>query len=200
MKNTIILILSILVIGLGSYVIFDKVGNSNKTKQENNIVDKKDNNDNIPSNPSSISVSDAVNYKEGYFQLLNVKLPKIIGTSSTIEKINNSILNEIIPKTYFFDVCQEDVEGCIDSNSKVDYNYIIKNNVLAIEIYSSGIKAPATNSGNFTANYFYDISNDQQLSLKDAANKMDAEIEYVEGPVYDHMNISNNEIKVYIHQ
>ena len=182
MKNTIILILSLLVIGLGSYVIFDKVINKNDSSNENTSSSKTEN---------SVSVVDAVNYKEGY---LSVRLPKITGNTESINQINNKILNEVLPKTNTYSAAQEEVKGSINENSKIEYQYDIANNVLILQIYSSNISMPATNGGNFNTNYFYDILNDKELTLKEAADKIGYEIEYTEGPVLYGAFISDKKI------
>ena len=52
MKNTIIVILSVLVIGLGSYIVFDKVIN-NKTQEQKNSAEQNEKNSSNQSNQSA---------------------------------------------------------------------------------------------------------------------------------------------------
>ena len=172
----------ILTLLLGGYIIYDKI----MTKPENNVVEhnnsnetaKENQNSQTPVSSNTISVLDAVNYTDSYYKLFKVKLPKIVGTNSQIiSKLNDTILNEVLPRTYGHAVCHAVMgNDCMNKGSTVDYNYIIKNNIVAIYIYSSvpdGAKAmPASGGGLFHYNYFYDITNDKTLSLGEAAEKM----------------------------
>ena len=184
-NKTIVGILVLFVIStllLGGYIIYDKI----ITKPENNSVEQNNSNGIEKGNQNSqtqvsndtISVLDAVNYTDDYYKLFKVKLPKIVGANSQVlSKLNDTILNEVLPRTYGHAVCHAEMEDdCMNKGSTVDYSYIVKNNVVAIYIYSSvpdGANAmPASGNGLFYYNYFYDITNDKSLSLGEAAERM----------------------------
>lgn len=160
-----LVIFTILTILLGGYIVYDKV----ITKPNNNAESKSD---------DSISVSDAVNYTDTYYNLFKVKLPKIEGINSkTVTEINEKILNDVLPRTYAHVICHaEGEDNCMDKGSTVNYSYAVKNNIVAIYVYSSvpnGANAmSASGDGLFYYNYFYDISNDKVLNLGEAAEKM----------------------------
>ena len=64
----------------------------------------------------------------------------------------------------------------MDKGSSVDYEYLIKENIVIIYINSfvpEGVhSAPAAGSGQFSANYFYDITNDRILTLDEGTDKL----------------------------
>lgn len=127
-----------------------------------------------------VSVVDALNYSDGYYKLFKVKLPRIVGNTDTIEKLNLKILNEVLPLTYA-DVASHamtaDTENIsMDKGSIYDYTYVIKNNILIIYIYSTvpegGSTIPATEAGLNRNTYYYDIINDEILTIGDVASKL----------------------------
>ena len=162
-KTILLAVFAILTFILSGYTIYDKI-----LKTEN----------------EAISIADAVNYTDGYYNIFNVKLPKIVGKNSkNISKLNDTILNEVLPSTYGHVACHTILDNeCMNEGSTVDYRYIIKNNVVAIYVYSSapnGAKAvPATGDGLFKYNYFYDIKNDKILTFDEAAIKMGITLNY----------------------
>ncbi len=162
-KTILLAVFAILTFILSGYTIYDKI-----LKTEN----------------EAISIADAVNYTDGYYNIFNVKLPKIVGKNSkNISKLNDTILNEVLPSTYGHVACHAILDNeCMNEGSTVDYRYIIKNNVVAIYVYSSvpnGAKAvPATGDGLFKYNYFYDIKNDKILTFDEAAIKMGITLNY----------------------
>ncbi len=171
----------ILTLAFGGYIVYNKViakPNSIVAEQNNN-TENRDNQNEIKTDTSdSISILDAVNYTDSYYNLFKVKLPKITGVDSkTITELNETILNEVLPRTYAHAICHAEAEDdCMNKGSTVNYSYAIKNNIVAIYIYSSvpnGANAmPASGDGLFYYNYFYDILNDKTLNLGDATEKM----------------------------
>lgn len=189
-----------------------------KTNNSNNVA--KSNN----SETNDISVVDAVDYSDGYYQLFKIKLPKIIGNTETIDELNKKILNEVLPLTYADVACHAVTEDnlekygeptAMDKGSIYDYKYIIKNNILVICIYSSvpegGSVIPATNGGLEYISYYYDIANDKILSMGEAARLLELNIKGLEKAdgetikTYDELEynyiiqIEGNEIKLVNH-
>lgn len=169
--------------------------NSSQSESINNKI--KDTNKDIQSSKNeadNISVADAVNYSDGYYQLFKVKLPKIVGNTKTIDELNAKILNEVLPKTYSDVAAHTEVKSAMDKGSMYDYKYIIKNNILIIYIYSSvpegGSVIPATGGGLESISYYYDITNDKILSIGEAAKALGLSLNGIEA--YD-----GTEIKAY---
>ena len=190
-KNIIIYVLTIiLTIALGVGIGFgvsklsqnnneQEVKDNNENIEETEDKDDKSNSDNSTNNieERNIEVITAVNYVDEYYKKFYIKLPKITGNSETIVKLNNKILNEILPKTYSNPICHAEMEdGCMDKGSSVDYKYLIKDNIVIIYIYSyvptGGKLAPQSGNGLLNYNYFYDITNDKMLSLAEATDRL----------------------------
>lgn len=195
--------------------ILDLTDEINSLKSKNNIIqadkdndckntiqtekDNDKNNDNelneIKSN--DISVVDALDYSDGYYQLFKVKLPKIVGNTETIEKLNFKMLNEILPLTYCDVVTYSDTrdteEVSMDKGSIYNYRYAIENDILIIYIYSSvpegGSVMPASWSGLNSKGYYYDISNDEILTIGEAASKLELDLDGLE--TIDHNSITS---------
>lgn len=142
----------------------EKVEVKTYTAKSNNIESK------------DISVVDAVNYSDGYYNLFKIKLPKINGNTKTIAELNAKILNDVLPRTYSDVVGHATIEEAMDKGAFYDYKYIIKNNILIIYIYSSvpegGSLMPTTGGGLEHCSYYYDIVNDKILTISEVANKL----------------------------
>ena len=137
-------------------------------------------NDNTKQN-WNISITDAVNFTDGYYNMFKIKLPKIVGNSKTIEELNTKILNEQFPKTYDCIIGKASVPEAYENGAITEYKHIIKNNVLVIYIYTgfpAGSKVVGK-SGTSGANgsYYYDIKNDKILSVGQAAKALEMKIE-----------------------
>jgi len=134
-----------------------------------------------------ISVVDAVNYIDGYYNLFKVRLPRIVGNSETVDELNEKILNESLRRTTGDPVChaltEKDNPVAMDKGSIHDYKYIIKDNILIIYIYSSvpdgGTDIPATGGGLWYSSYCYDISNDKIISTGEAAKILNLSLDNV---------------------
>lgn len=131
---------------------------------------------------NNISVVDALNYSAGYYNLFKVKLPRIVGNTNVIEKLNLKILNEILPLTYE-NVLSHAVTDftAMDKGSICDYKYSIDNNILIIYIFSTvpegGSVSPETGGGLYYRSYHYDIVNDKILSVGETAELLKLELE-----------------------
>jgi len=133
-------------------------------------------------NTATITVEDAVNYVDGYYRLFKVKLPKVVGNTDTIEKLNLKILNEVLPFTYADVVCHAETDKtAMDKGSIYDYKYSIDNNILVIYVFSTvpegGSVIPATGGGLNYFSYHYDIINDKILSVGETAEILKLELE-----------------------
>ncbi len=193
----------------------NNITQSEKTEMKSDDVNNDEESSEIESN--DISVVDALNYSDGYYQLFKVKLPRIVGNTDTIEKLNLKILNEVLPSTYADVACHaitEDTENVsMDKGSIYNYTYAIKNNILIIYVYSTvpegGSTIPATGGGLIRHTYYYDINYDEILTIGDVASKLKLSLDgltTIEGDSITSYNelerngyiitINNNELKL----
>lgn len=146
-------------------------------------------------NTEKISVIDAVNYSDEYYKNFKVQLPKIVGNSSEISKLNDKILNEILPQTYSAPIIHGITnEEQMSKGSEVKYKYLIEKNILIIYIYeevpNGGSAILASNSGLFDNTYYYDIENDKISTISEVAEKLELDISQIN-------NSSNQKINSY---
>lgn len=134
------------------------------------------NEENLNVSTINLTVDDAVNYTDAYYHLFKVRLPKVVGNTNTIKELNQKILNEVLPITYRDVVSHAILSESLDKGSAYDYKYIIKDNILVIDIYSSvpegGSIVPASGGGLQEFSYYYDVVNDKILTLSEAASKL----------------------------
>lgn len=130
---------------------------------------------------STISVEDAVNYKDGYYNLFNIRLPRIIGNTNTVSELNKKILNNVLRRTYqdfaMHALTKDEKLTVFDKGAIYDYKYIIKDDILIIYVYSykpegSSNYFPASGNGTNEFNFYYDIINDKELSTSQVAKKL----------------------------
>ena len=155
---------------------------------ENQLKDLQENNSNVTIS-NDISVVDAVNYS---YKLFNVKLPRIIGNTDTIEELNTKMLNEALPRTYV-DVASNGMEPkSFEKGETTEYKYIIENNILVIYIYTvipdgslimGGSGAPGVDCA-----YYYDIDNDKILSVGEAAEALEMKLDGLTSRIGEEMN------------
>ena len=126
--------------------------------------------------PTNITVEDAVNYTDGYYHLFKVRLPKVNGNTNIIKELNQKILDEVLPITYSDVASHAIISESLDKGSEYDYRYIIKDNILVIDVYSTipdgGSVVPASGGGLHEFSYYYDITNDKILTLSEASSKL----------------------------
>ncbi len=155
-------------------------------QDSNNEISENSNAENINKvdvNISSInlSVEDAVNYTDAYYHIFKVRLPKVVGNTNTIKELNQKILNEVLPITYCDVASHTILSESLDKGSIYDYKYIIKDDILVINIYSSvpegGSLIPTSGGGLYSFSYFYDIANDKILTLSELASKLALSLE-----------------------
>ena len=191
MKNVLLVVLTIILagaVGVGSYFI---TKNLDSNEPNNDITNNgQNNNSNIQ---EEVKVVDALDYTDGYYRMFKVKLPMITGNKPNSLKLNKTILDEVLPGTYFAPIAHSVSEGQNASKGFItDYEYIIKNNVIVIYVKASipegGSGIAASGNGLYDFSYFYDIANDKILTkLGDAAKLM--ELTDIDGaPNYDSLN------------
>lgn len=110
--------------------------------------------------------------------LLPVSAPQITSIKSGAKAINKKMLEKIILNaasiSSSYDLCQTEQnsdkqnENYDCEKSYIKYDYEIKNDIIAIDIETVHSYWPASGDGHFNDNYFYDIKNDKELSLKEA--------------------------------
>ena len=161
-------------------ILLDNSGNQNQKEIQNNnenIQNTENNNEeNLNVSSANITVEDAVTYTADYYHLFKVRLPKVVGNTNTINELNQKILNEVLPVTYFDVVSHTILSESFDKGSTYDYKYVMKDNILVIDIYSNvpegGSIASAPGDGLKEILYYYDIVNDKILTVSEAASKL----------------------------
>lgn len=164
MKKVLIVILVILVFVLGSYFMYKEVwprlDKRITVTEEFNV--KKDEDE----KEEKISVVDAHTYE---YQECNVieTLPKIISEKENIKNLNEKMINDgrNISEVH----CINKIPS--DGKTIVKYDYLIKDNIIFIDIYPS--EAIMGKSGGWNKQYIYDITSDKELTVLDAAKKFD---------------------------
>jgi len=206
-----IVVLAIALIASVGYIIYDysneksnsyEANNTEKQNNQENKLDKSDPNESNKSEASSldkdaISVTDATSFTAD--EVFKVTLPKINGNTKTIQTLNKQILNEALPRTYGYVTCRQNMQSCMNKGATIDYGYVIKNQVVALDVRSTipedGVPVPASGGGLFEYNYFYDITSDKLLKLGEAAQKMG--ITDLDGAKsYDDLNNSFSYMKI----
>lgn len=172
-------------------VLFLAGCNTNQNVENNNVSDYQheqietnadnsqqlnDTQSNIPKNDkeiesNDITVVDALNFN---YQLFEFKLPKIVGNTTTIDELNQKMLDEMLPSAISEVAMHESMSEVLNKGASYNYKYIIKSNILVIHIYSSipegGTGVPK--SGVFMNSYYYDIAKDKILSVGEAAKAL----------------------------
>lgn len=204
-KNTgyivVIIILSLLVLGLGGFIVYDKVISNDEPKITNNDVKENEEKDtNEVADNKEIKIETAVDYVDDHYKEFYVKLPKVVGKGEKIDEFNKKILNEMLPKTISNPVCRAALNGeCMDKGATMNYKYLTKDNILIIYVYTEipedGMAAPQSGSGLYSGSFFYDIENDKILTADEIAKKFNLVIHDDEGNSYM-IIIENNELKV----
>ena len=201
LTGVVIAVLLIATLALSGFIVYDKfikedevVQNDNGNNGNNNpAVDEK------VEKEENVKVVDALNYVDGYYKMFSVKLPRITSENENAQKLNKKMLDEVLARTYFAPISYTQDERMASKGFITDYNYAIKNNIIAIYIKASvpegGSALPASGGGLFWYNYFYDIKNDKILGISDAVKSMG--ITDTDGAT-DYQNLNNGCSKVII--
>ena len=183
-----VIILSIISIGSLGYIVYDKVIDDNKSSNDVN-TDEKQNDDNkgsndVSTNEKEVKVEVATEYEYEFNDydngdtLFKVKLPKIVNGTLDAEKLNKKMLADASKNVADAVKCREELYPCFGEGLTTSYEYLIKNNVLAIYIYES---TPSGNIGVGTSGngldksiYFYNIKTGKIIDkISEAARLME---------------------------
>ncbi len=148
---------------------------------------------------NDISVADALNFS---YELFNFRLPKVVGNTTVIDELNKKMLNEMLPSAISEVAIHESMPEAISKGNRYNYEYIIKNNILVIYMYSSipegGTGVPK--SGKYMNSYYYDITKDKILSVGEAAKALELKLDGMTSrdekrlETYDELDESNDYI------
>lgn len=170
------IILALFLVGCNANqdILLDNNGDQNQEEDNENTQNTENNNEeNLNVSSVNITVEDAVNYTDAYYHLFKVRVPKIVGNTNTINELNQKMLNEVLPATYFDVVSHAMIPETFDKGSTYDYKYIMKDNILVIDIYN----VPEGDYVYLAAGlqeilYYYDIVNDKILTVSEVASKL----------------------------
>lgn len=180
MKNVIITILTILVLCLGGYLVYDKVIDNKNLEEKKEI--KEENKEIKEENKESVGVafSNSLTHPFPTDPLMGkdehdpdtitkkVVIPKILIETSVTQTINDKIYNDhkaaisVFDKDYSTEDDYEDLD--------VNYDYKIYDNILFIFVRTV---AGNHRAGGYEENdiYYYDIKNDKELTVEEVCNK-----------------------------
>ena len=170
MKRTItIIIMAIIILGLGGYIAYDKLYTKElkpeETKEEKKeeikeVEENVDVQDGYVYNEKKVKDGDGCsNYKE--FELnYEVAIPKINSSKTNAIKLNEVIMKKYKDKLNIF------LNGTMGGYN-VSYKYIVKDNVIYINVNESSAGRCSSGLGH-TTTYYYDIKNDKILNSEEA--------------------------------
>ncbi len=189
MKNTIIIILSIAVIALGGYFVYDKVivkDNECVEKENSNNNDSISNNETINRNKDEYVglalsryamlewyLSDDKMASDPDYIVRRIDLPKLLFDTENAKKLNEKIYND-----YIYDIENLNVKTEKPYEVEITYDYYIMNNILSLMVERSASSSRG-GSGNSRRGYYYDIKNDEELSVDEVAKMFDITLDKV---------------------
>jgi len=207
-KNIIIVLLIIIILGLGGYLVFDKVmDNKEETPiEEGNNQIKEDNKE------SGVIVNDLINGKviqtfsssdgmnieleANEIPYVEVILPYININSSAAKEINNKIETKFSNE---INIIKNNVTTQVSNKgpyyTSINYSYTVRNNVLFIyvEKLTNSYRASGYSEG---VAYYYDLENNKILSTEETLKKLGKTVEEVKEKInsnYDSNFIDNKE-------
>ena len=187
---TIIVILSVLLVGSLGYITYDMLSNKKDNTNEVKNDTKKYNNDNknntqikletAYTNKSTIKLDNVreeikkLKLSQGKDSItIDIEVPRITGNTKVIKELNKKILQDALKSNY-------DTYGTNTTcDIKTYYNYFIKNDVIFIDVVNDleryafiSEDGGAQSDYAYRYNYFYDIKNDKELTLLEAMKKI----------------------------
>ena len=174
---TTVLVVILLIISMGSlaYIIYDKV----VTKDNNQKPDNTGNNTTVVNKEVKVETATEYEYKNND-AVFKVKLPKIVNGGEASQILNKKILDEILKHVPSDVLCNETMSPCFNKGLTTTYEYLVKNDVVALYIYTvlpeGGKGAPASGNGLYNDIYFYNIKTDKIIEkYSEAARLMEVQ-------------------------
>ena len=175
-KGTIvvIIILILIILGLGSYIVYDKVLKEEPVKVEEpkkEVVEQQDENiDDEVTVKSHFKKSITEDFKSDCFEAKNrtisLDIPYITSNKENAIKINNEIQKMMEEK--FGNLLNDfENESKNVADATAEYGYVIKNNIIYMDVTVYYNKVGCSSGSSKSKNYFYDINNDKILSLQE---------------------------------
>ncbi len=192
-----IIILSIISIGSLGYTIYDKVIDDNKSSNDVNTDEKQNDNkgsNDVSTNEKEVKVDVATEYEYNVYALgisqksgtekegttlFKVKLPKIVNGTLDAEKLNKKMLTDTLKnEAHAVENNSDKNNSCYYEGHTTTYEYLTKNNVLAIYIYSDDTcNFPGSGNGTYKSIYFYNIKTGKIIDkMSEAGRLMEAEV------------------------
>lgn len=216
-KNVVIIILIIIVLGMGSFLIYDKIIHK---EINNNILNQniKDDNTSI----SDVKVVDYINETydkssiksqvEGHYRgcdmgdgtiygTIKVNLPKLLGDGAEIKKINQLIVNDYNDILYLMNDQrlideinkaddQKRITSLITGSYDINYQYNKGNDFISI-LVKSNTSCLCMGGSIDSKSYYYDFKNNKILSNEDVINKYNISKEDIKTKIYSMENEEN---------
>lgn len=180
-KNVFIVISIIIILGMGGYLVYDKILGKEEVKTKKEIKEKvaepTDTNENTTSDvyvvdgyhkviSGSFDETYEPSEEERKLELMYyVKLPKLTINSNNAEHLNEKILNDFSP----MEKDKKTFKGV--GSTHIDYTYYIKDNIIFIIITDEHSNNRGSGWTKYYG-YYYDITNDEELSLEGVYKKL----------------------------
>ena len=191
-KNSILIVITLIVTlilcGGIAYLAFS-LGKESKECPE--VNDKTENKEEVKQEetqkPSEDKKEEVV--KEELKIEINSQVPVIISTKTGAKTLNEKMIKTAMETQhelgYALGFCEGDMSNSSNENSAqackkglpLKSDYEIKNGIIAIYMNSKATVWYASGSGKLTYNYFYDIKNDKELTMKEALPLMGYTVE-----------------------
>lgn len=189
-KNIVIIILSVIILGLGGYLVYDKVidkdvNNNNEegvNVENKEIANQRENYEIVGQAFSGIETYEwptetiGKESRDPNNVVYKIEIPEILIKTDVTEKINKEIYEK-------FKINIEGLKSTENGPSRVEreitYNYNIKDDILFILILST---VGSTRSGGSTEyiSYYYDIKEDKQYTLEEVLDKFSISVDNIE--------------------
>ncbi len=192
-----IVILAIGFLGCAGYIVYDKVIKKEEPKTEEV---KKTEDTTTAEKEIVVKTKEERTLAVGNVER-KIIIPELLIDGEEITTFNEKLDTEI---TNNMSKMQE-----LSINAKEEYSYIIKNGVAFIYVNIAYDTWPASGDGKFNLNFFYDVDNNKELTLAEAAKAMEIkdlgglqsydELSTLTGCSYAYMTIENNEAKLIVH-
>lgn len=174
-KNILIIVLSVLVLGLGGYLVFDKVISNNNVKEEVKGEEKTQNLSLVSDLVNGKIIQNYVYTGEGEFggleeneiPYVQAAIPYINMDTKNVKDINDQIQ---IDYKNAIDIIKNNVKEQKSNKgpyyTNINYNYTVRNEILFVFVDSETGSYRAGGGVSATA-YYYDMKNDKILNTQE---------------------------------
>lgn len=178
-----LVIILLLALGIIGYFYFELKNENDLLKQNQTNNSEQCNNVSTEQPKVEVISIDIKSEKHENKTLAEVEIPKITGNTDTINTLNSRILKDISTvildgslMDYYVDYDSKSWNHELEDHEGVffygDYNYVLKNDVIIIDMQLHRAAWHASGNGKTSFIYTYDIKADKEISLSEALTKI----------------------------